>query len=122
MPLIRSFAQQNRGPGRLEFPANGFDVGDNANATLEVRTLLDQATLDDPATAFEVGLEVLRDGLWRFSAGFTFVGGPNQGKNGAATTAPGFKAGMAEYRNQTIRLFAVLPTALNIGAEVWRTK
>jgi hypothetical protein len=123
MPLIRSFAQQNRGPGLLLAPdANGFNVGNNANSKLELRTLMSQATLDSAATHFTLGLEVLRGGLWQFSAGIEFQGGPNQGRGGTATVAPGFKADMAEYRSQTVRLALNLDTQISIGAEIWRTR
>lgn len=119
MAVLRTFAQQNRGPGRLTTAATA--VPNSADRLLSCRATMSQTTLDDPATECTVGLErrvQVSPAVWVEDVSIPFVGGPNKGRFGGPTTPPGFNINLAEFQGTTVRLFLVLPSQLNIGGVV----
>lgn len=117
MAILMTFAEQNRGPGRVTTPSAAVPV--NADALLRVRATMSQALLDDPATQCTLGLErLISPGVWQMDVSIPFQGGPDQGRFGGATQPPSFNMNLAEFQGQTLRVFLDLPARIRVGGVI----
>lgn len=116
MPQI--FPIATRQPGILTSPNKVVPAG-AAGHTYLVVTSISQADLDDPAVTFALSMFVSPDGgaTWpdNANAGITFVGGPNLGKGGGATVAPGWMQPGDEVVGKTVK-FVLNVTGRAFGA------
>lgn len=102
MPVFRTVNPANRTVGTHIFGGNAIPPG--LVGVFQVTATASQAVLDNPLTSFDLSAEISDDGVvWRFDAGCSFVGGPNQGKGGTPTVAPGFRIDAREYAGQNVR-------------------
>lgn len=97
------FPVANRDPGSVT--SNPQTVPSGASGKkYAVLTDIPQADLDDTSVQFSLSMETQDPDLsWRFNAGITFVGGPNQGKGGTATKAPGWTQDGSEVAGKSVR-------------------
>lgn len=107
------FPVATRNPGVLG-PAERSVPAGVAGRSFLVKTAVPQSDLDDPAVAFDLRLYRRNaDTSWPTPdwgvhdefAGCTFVGGPNQGKGGTPTVAPGFFISGDEVAGSDVRLY-----------------
>jgi hypothetical protein len=107
------FPVATRPPGVLG-PAERTVPAAAAGKHWTVVAALAQADLDNPAVAFDLRMYRQNDDLswptpnWNAHdefAGCTFAGGPNQGRNGAATVAPGWASSGDELAGRNVRFY-----------------
>jgi hypothetical protein len=117
MPEIFPVALRNPG---VFGPTNPIALGTGpAGKTYEVKAEIAQADLDDPTVKFTIEMQIqLPDLTWPTTpnAAVSFVGGPNRGKGGTATPAPGFRVNGDDVANRSVR-FRLNNTgrAVNLG-------
>jgi hypothetical protein len=113
--------------GHNVFPANGNGVSIPSQfREVEAHFTMSQADLDSPATSFTYAVEWRKGaGAWNpFLGGPAdghFVGGPNQGKNGGPTIAPGFVFDMSPWPDRTGLVFQLvtdIPSPLSVGVTI----
>ncbi len=103
MPQI--FAVGTRQPGVLISGAISVS-GTAAGKTYFVHTSIPQTDLDDPTVTFSLDMQIRNPDLsWppNVNVAITFVGGPNMGKSGGVTIAPGWMQSGNEVANQDVR-------------------
>ncbi len=121
MAVLRTLAQQNRGPGRIESPSSV--IPDDATRMVRVRALTTQTVLDNAATRITLGLEVedaTQPTGWRPVTSTTFAGGAGQGwrTNPSVTVPPGFHIDRATYAGKAVRLVLDLPARIQAGGVI----
>lgn len=106
MPQI--FPIATRSPG-VTVSGNKVVPAQAAGNNYLVQVNIAQADLDDTTVSFALEMYVSPDGgatfppVGQFNAAISFTGGPNQGKGGTATVAPGWQQPGSEVAGKTVR-------------------
>lgn len=103
--MAQIFASGTRNPGLLTSGTIAVPQS-AAGLTYFVHSTIPQTDLDDPTVSFALDMQIMKaDGTWPpgISVGITFVGGPNQGKNGGITVVPGWMQAGNDVAGKNVR-------------------